>query len=840
VQICSLCGVTFRENIASIPTCCCACYDSSIGKIIFRVESDYVAEQETKQVDPELMNFEDNIEQKSFIHDSIPLLYNPTQNTDVSLSKFLSRPVLIDTIAWTQGAFPSSVISPWHKFFNHASIKRKLDNYAYIRCDLKIKVVVNASPFYYGAGIWSYTPLNQYGAGAIDSADSAGRDNLISQRPHIWIYPQECMGGELTLPFLYNKEWLDVTNATTLQDMGQGQFRTIVSVRTVGSGTGNAIDVQIFAWAENVQLAGATVSLAVQGDEYKKNGPISKPASAIARASGLLSKLPDIGPFATATSIGANAIANIAALFGFTKVPSVENTQPVKNMPFRAFANSDIGDVMDKLSVDCKNELSVDRTVLGDPLKDYMIISNMVQHSSLLTNFTWTAAQAYNTLLWNAYVSPVLSRSVAGTGQSRIYGTPMWLLSNMFANWRGDIIYDFKVVCTKFHKGRLRIAWDPTGDISSTPDSYTEVNNVIIDISEQTQFSIRVPYIQDVAYSKMIEPADTEVYKTTALAPFLVDYTTNGIIAVFVMNEQSSPLTSADIQVLVSVRGAENLEFANPKEIDNTLSLFTVQSDFVRDDTKECTLGIPSKAIGQINLIYMGEKISSLRELLQRTNYSDSLPVLEEATSSKVAYFEMNRRPLFNGYDLDGIHTATGIVSTLPETYNFVKPTPYTLLANCFVGERGSITWHINVDGFEETTVNICRSNTLLTIGSYNLTFTPTMVTSSTASREGAYVNKSNAGMMMTHQFTNSGSSAIVPMYSQLTMLETGKSTRTYGKTDVSDRDSVLVSWTNHEWKDRGNDTYLVHKYYNVGPDHSFLFFLNVPTFYRYTSYPTA
>jgi hypothetical protein len=91
--------------------------------------------------------------------------------------------------------------------------------------------------------------------------------------------------------------------------------------------------------------------------------------------------------------------------------------------------------------------------------------------------------------------------------------------------------------------------------------------------------------------------------------------TVNGILTVRVMNELTSPLATADVTVLVFVRAADNIEFAAPKEISDKINYFTVQGD-IQD---EVTMGAPSNVDENVNLVYMGETIISLRELLQRS-----------------------------------------------------------------------------------------------------------------------------------------------------------------------------------------------------------------------------
>ena len=741
-----------------------------------------------------------------------------------------------------------SVYYPWNLFFNHTSIKKKIDNYAFIRCDLHLKFVINASPFYYGAFIGAYRPLGtELNSSPIDYNNSEWRVNL-SQRPHVFMYPQNSQGGEMICPFVATTEWLKIggdNSSTNLTKFGELTLANYVELAYASDAVASDIDISVYAWAENVELAGLTVDLAVQSrdmspGEYKRNGVISKPASAVARAAGMLGSLPGIGPFATATSIGADAVAGIASLFGYTKVPSVEDTLPTKNLPFRALAVSDISDATEKLSVDSKNELTINNQCIGDPKNDNLLISDFVQRSSFLTTFTWTAAQAANTRLWNSYVSPYMSAVVAGTGQDIIYATPMWVVSNMFEFWRGDIIFDFKIICSQYHRGRLRFSWDPIGDIANTTDATTEVYNHIVDITHGTNVSIRVPYNQRVGYCKVPSDVTATIFNTTALAKDDSD-TVNGILTVRVLNEQTSPVASADITVMVSVRGAENMEFAGPKEVNNQLSCFTVQSgDLDPDDVDFTDFGGPSSTDPNLNLVYMGEKVSSMRELLQRANLHTVFYTTEEATGTTLSNQYINRRPIYPGYDLNGIYTATGIVSTTPEPYNFVKPCPYHLIAPCFLGERGSFSWHINVDGFEPMSCTIARSREIKTAAKYLLVNTTLLTNPSMPAALITQNIATNCGAALINQRTNTGLSACVPMYSQKTMLDTNPDSRTLGLTGYSVDDTVQVSILNKESKEGTTDIYFVEHWFNAGPDHSLVYFLNVPTFYHYNSVPVS
>jgi len=831
----------FNETSREITdTCSLLGYTEPIENLLsvddFFVQSgvDNGAEQTDTQVN---LTFDDDAQDDVDVAPPVAQLYKPTGSVNATLNEFLSRPVLIHSQNWVVGTSVDADLRPWQLFFNHTSIKKKIDNYAFVRCNLHLKIMINASPFYYGALLCAYKPVVNYLSATISPVDG---DPLVSysQLPNVIVYPQTSEGGEMCLPFVYPYEWLRLTSSTDLLNMGVLHLNSFTDLLNANSVAGTSVDVKIYAWAEEVEMSGLTVRLAVQsGDEYGK-GPVSKPASAIARATGMLSNVPVIGNFMTATSIAANAVSNVASLFGYTKVPVIDDVKPYKNLPFHGLATGEISDCTERLCIDSKNELTIDNSVIGGDKHDPLMISDIVQRSSYLTSFTWLSSDVSDTLLWNTYVTPYMSYNVAGTGQTIVSGTPMWLVSNMFDYWRGDIFFDLKVICSQYHRGRLRISWDPVGDIAGTADSSTEVYTTILDISENTSVSLRVPYCQRTAYQKIPSDPTSTIFQTTALARDTND-TVNGILTVRVLNEQTSPVSSADITVLVTVRGAANLEFASPKEINEDLSTFTVQSGL--QDVKEVTFGGSSSVDPNINLIYMGEKVVNLRSLMMRCN--QTRVELDNTSTSWSEYNAMtaSRRPVFRGFDPNGIHLANEIVGASTAKYNFVNTTPYHLISSCFLGERGSFTWKYDFDGYLPSTFMISRPKTILVANAYRYASTQLSVMGNNdISAWFSQNDKTNSGPLLLNQRTNTGISFNAPQYSIVSFLDTHPASRVLGLSGVSTDDSIRSVYVNKE-SSHSESEQVIHKMlFQVGPDYSPVFFLNVPTMYVYNSLPTG
>jgi hypothetical protein len=286
----------------------------------------------------EVINVPSNLSQES-----------PYIGKNVEIEHYLKRPVKIYTYSWDLGGTSAVEINPWNLYFNHVSIKKKLDNYYLLRCNLKLKFVINASPFHYGCLLASYKPLQGWILPAQINTTLLSQDAAnvgFSQLTRTYIYPQTSQGGEMTLPYLWPKEWIDATDASELSEVGTLRLCPMTPLQFANAGVGVPITLQIYAWPEELTISGPTVKLAMQSfkDEYGDSGGIiSAPASAVAKIAGYLEKAPIIGPFATATNLAASGVSAFAKLFGFTNVPVIEDVKAVIPSPFPQIASPEIG-----------------------------------------------------------------------------------------------------------------------------------------------------------------------------------------------------------------------------------------------------------------------------------------------------------------------------------------------------------------------------------------------------------------------------------------------------------------------------------------------------------------
>lgn len=780
------------------------------------------------------------------------------QVNTADLATFLARPVRISSFTWFE-ADPSDIslqtLKPWHLFFNDTRIKFKLNNFSFIRCDLKIKVMINASPFYYGCMGMTYLPLPVLTPSTIVNPTTLSSLMPLSQRPISYIYPQHSLGAEMTLPFFLHKNWLDINTATDFTDMGELSFTPFTTLQSANGVVGTGVTVQIYAWAENVQLSGSTLSLALQSkvkDEYG-NGPISGPASTVARMAGMMRKVPIIGKFATATEIGASAISGIASLFGFTNVPIIDNIVPYQVRAFPSLASTEIGFPNEKLTLHAKNELTIDPTVVGAPSGDPLAIENFVNRESLITRTIWSTAQPVDTILFYSRVHPFMFTQDLNTNNGIINRTPLSIPAQLFDGWRGDIIFRFKIVASPYHKGRVIISFDPQGDVVNNVVTVAQVSSAIytqiVDLGADDDVEIVVPYNQALPFlstNPTFSTGNIPFKNTTAPTWNVVEGTDNGAIIVRVLTTLTAPVATAPVSILCYVRGGDNMEFGNPRPVQVDTSDFVVQSKpvSVEDKTIKTMSNVGVMTLPDQMRINYGEVIKSLRVLLRRANYIYTLGEIDVSLNNAIIRSYFGKLPPTNGYDPNGLHSANKLVGAGSAPFNYVKRTPLSVILPCFIGYRGSGVWTFNSASNDSLkSISVTRTpDTNLVAGDGVTTFAAPTNHSVIPQRGLLYNYDTAGGVALTNQLTQSGLSVLCPNYNEYKFNSTRVGSNTKPPTsgtsfDGAANDGYVLTIPIKSSANVINTT--IDKFWHAGADFQPLFFINVPTLYRITSIPT-
>jgi len=809
------------------------------------VQSDDVVE--TTMVSQENLTFADGAASAPNTQESMTgPTYDGDADSSAQLGGFLSRPVMINQFTWPESSATvfHTNFAPWALYFGNAQIAKKLDNFSRLNCKLKLKFVVNASPFYYGALRVAYSPL----ASPIYTTQT--NDQIVySQRPGVWIEPQSMTTVEMELPFLTPNNWIDTNLLANFTAMGRIDYVQFAKLRSANSVVGTGITITCYAWAEDVTISGPTTALSVQSDEYVENATVSGTATAVGHIASKLTQVPIIGDLARATELGASAVAGIARLFGFSNPPNISDVGPVQPKAFHAMANVDTCVPHDKLSLDAKNEVTISNTVAGVGSEDPLALANLVQRESFLIGTLWDGSMAVQTLLlsWIVTPSPTIT-TVVGVNTYRWY-MPITYFSALFAQWRGSIHYRLKFVKTKYHRGRVIVSWDPNANIALTSDTETTCFTRIIDLEQEDEVDFVVPY-------KAAQPwLSTGMYSNaysngTAPGYTLTKTSANGIVTVRVLNVITGPAASPAIDILLFVKAGDDYMLSVPQQLPVQTG-YNVQSD---DVVSHEATNIDSYVCG----VTVGESIASLRPLLHRMVYHST----QEAGSYLTGA---------GAYEGAGLHYCTNVLSKYPtpfgyddnfgfnwvsdgvsnRRFNFCNMHPIDWVLNAFVGIRGSTVVQVNPNVEAAGTTSVGTGVSIerayqspnLTGLQANNRFTNTTAAgvASTLAQKSILLTSGTSnramggrGMTLTNQRTQAGVSAVIPQYN------VGRFTPALANLRVSGNnlDNIRIDTTFRTTTAGGAGVPwpTLDIYYAAGVDFNPVFFLSTPRLYTYTT----
>jgi len=449
----------------------------------------------------------------------------------------------------------------------------------------------------------------------------------------------------------------------------------------------------------------------------------------------------------------------VAAIFGWSKPELQTPPVRVKNEPFQNGANTIGFDTTKKIALDPKQELSVDPSALAIN-DDQMALSAIYQRPSYFTSFAWSPEdQPLVTSLFKCAVNPAVITRYIYLAQIFKQPTALAYAAAPFQYWRGSITYRFEVVCSKFHRGKVMVLFEPNISQSTLIDAAISLNkqySKVVDIQQLQDFELTVEWASPFSWLKVPTATDAQ-YVWENFSSLLTGFA-NGYINVTPFTKlQSNDDSSVYINAYVY---SKHIEFngLTTTNLPTQRNFVVAQSMEIETQAmEEMPLNVSSASMDHISEHYFGETPKSFRALLKR--YVTENIYIHNALSSTIW----------------GARFDAPIYPPIQRKYDAIKDsdattTLYDYLRYAYMGMKGGVKYRLKLR--ERNTASFAPYNQIkITLNPPTNNFTTFTWTASYTSTD---VLGQIADLLGTVTFvpdTNGGVEFELPFYSNNTFL---------------------------------------------------------------------
>lgn len=589
----------------------------------------------------------------SVLEDEISMKYE-------SVTDFLSKPLCVNTFAWSTGNIKNTLISS----FDVAAIiqgntqwKNKLQGFSLLRGVACLRIQVNANPFQQGKLLIHFLP-GEVNITTVDSSYVAMHNALIANKRMQPCVEVDCRDavGVLEVPYIAPDNWYN---------LGAGVSRTwgtfyisVLSPLAVGAAGETTVDVSCYMYLCDAEVAAPLVPQMAGGPKRKFKAktvgrkdieaqeadalemkPLSAGLKTAAKVAGVLGEVPMLSSVALPAAWALDLASGVASWLGWSKVPN--NIQPtiVSQQYNRYLPNSEGVECGVAMGLRSDNKIALTDSLSVYP-EDEMSFGFLKRVGTCVQTLNWTTSNAQDVVLLSQQIGPstIYEQSTKVIGAHTVTyrsGPPIFYFCSGFGMYRGGIEVTIKIVKTDFHIGRLQLTWSPgpgsvTGPTGAT-DSMLALREVL-DVRENNVFTFTLPYLLPRHYVDTTE--------------------TMGLLKITVLNELRAPETcSGNVEILVYYRGADDFEFQQPlysNTVDPRVNMpFSPQTA----DDLEVKDGVGGESTKSLGTLYgqacCGEQFVSIKQLLSRGSQVLTKTLVTNDNASNVSFWPWVRSVLY-------------------------------------------------------------------------------------------------------------------------------------------------------------------------------------------------
>lgn len=489
----------------------------------------------------------------------------PQVNDSSALSNFLQRPVLVASRVWAINSNFSYDLDPWTAYLTHPSVVEKLQHYYRLSAAIKVHLVFSGTPFHYGCLYVGNRPhpgftvsedpqFNLATTSELASSDES-KKVVLSQLEGACCNPGFDDSVDLYVPYVHYKPAIELGGA--YNDISTVHMQSFSILRQANDGV-EPIGIEIFvSLVDPVVDVPTAVRQGFSMDEALKTG--KKWLTKGLRATQLAEEWVPVA-------------ASVWAMLGLSR--PLEHLEPtsVRQIPYN-LAACDAPDTSGTLSVYRNQEVVLDGGSVGTTMEDELLFNSLAARDCYLSSATWFPTDPAGEFLFGAVVTPQLGvvSTFSKSSQlpttfdpvSAVTLTPVGMVSTALRYARFTMKYRVRVVCSQYHKGRVRVWCDPGYEYNGSP-GHNLVNAGVLNLAESRELEIEVPWQNVRDCVERPSPFESYVYnRAQGPADFIVQLGAssannfNGMIVVEVLTPLVAPTASGEVTVLFSACATE-------------------------------------------------------------------------------------------------------------------------------------------------------------------------------------------------------------------------------------------------------------------------------------------
>lgn len=436
---------------------------------------------------------------------------------DQSLIDFFSKPYILGSWVWTSQTFPTTIgsLNFPDAIFNASTalFMNRLSYYSGFRGDIVIRVTANPSMSSSGKMLFAWKPFK-----LVSDRYTGYDDSLVSytQLPKVEFDMATDRTVTIKLPFRNPYAFWPIDLWYTSSSTDDISWGTLEAMPYTPLRGGSTVTFTVWGWFEptSVKLCNPTASLApvfkecagdvaglfsslrgvassaVASVNEIRHGdkPISSALKLVNSVSTTLDGIPIIGDFLKPVSWATALGAKVASTLGFSN-PRAQVVPQV----FVSLSGPDLS-VTDSVNHVYSYSLTGAAALSGVApgglqTEDEMHFGHLVDLSVYNTTLAWTTSGAYGLALVDASPISPFAMGVVTTANYE-HRAPFAAVSSFFNYWRGSMRVTVRASKSRFHTGRLLLAYDMMPTAASFTIAASEVlPRIVIDLESGNEWT---------------------------------------------------------------------------------------------------------------------------------------------------------------------------------------------------------------------------------------------------------------------------------------------------------------------------------------------------------------